>query len=350
MTVPLSTLSRGSYSGEEGRSIARLRVPADRCNRRPPTFDNCRYMGPRGARTLEPVSEERQVDVAVVGGGPAGMAAALAASLDGASVTLIDEYAAPGGQIWRRRFDEVAAAAPPRSRALAATCARRSRSPTSTVLSGATVWAAPEPGLLLLTGSVATPAGGRGRARHRRLRPRGRVPRLDAPRRDDRGRGAGAGQGPGRDPRPARPARGCRPVPAARSPSSCPRAAPRSWSWRPPAGATGCAPGRGCSPTPAGWSTTPPTARACAGSCGATCSCAPRATTACAARRSRTPARTGRRPAASGRSRSMPSAPRTASRPRSSSPARSAASWLTTPSLTTRTCARASRGCSSPAR
>ena len=57
--------------------------------------------------------EELQVDVAVVGGGPAGMSAALAAARAGASVALIDEYAAPGGQIWRRRFDEVGADAPP---------------------------------------------------------------------------------------------------------------------------------------------------------------------------------------------------------------------------------------------
>ena len=56
--------------------------------------------------------EETQVDVAVVGGGPAGMAAAVAARQAGASVVLIDEYAAPGGQIWRRRFDEVGDTAP----------------------------------------------------------------------------------------------------------------------------------------------------------------------------------------------------------------------------------------------
>ena len=113
-------------------------------------------MGLRGARTLEPVSEERQVDVAVVGGGPAGMAAALAASLDGASVTLIDEYAAPGrtdlAAAVRRGRRGRAGSLPRSGRDL---CAALAESDV-TVLSGATVWAAPEPGLLLLTGSVAS--------------------------------------------------------------------------------------------------------------------------------------------------------------------------------------------------
>src|SRR4051794_39359446 len=81
------------------------------------------------------------------------MAAALAASRRGASVALIDEYAAPGGQIWRRRFDEVGEAAPrslpPAARAL---CASLASSPV-TVLAGTTVWATPEPGVLLLTGT-----------------------------------------------------------------------------------------------------------------------------------------------------------------------------------------------------
>ena len=48
----------------------------------------------------------------ITGGGPAGMTAALAAVRAGATVALIDEYAAPGGQIWRRRFDEVGQGAP----------------------------------------------------------------------------------------------------------------------------------------------------------------------------------------------------------------------------------------------
>jgi NADPH-dependent 2,4-dienoyl-CoA reductase/sulfur reductase-like enzyme len=47
------------------------------------------------------VADER-VDVAVVGGGPAGVAAAATAAEAGLSVLLIDEAPAPGGQIWRQ--------------------------------------------------------------------------------------------------------------------------------------------------------------------------------------------------------------------------------------------------------
>src|SRR4051794_24333712 len=98
-------------------------------------------MATGSARTLVCVSEERQLDVAVVGAGPAGMSAALAAARGGASVVLIDEYPAPGGQIWRRRFDEVGEAAP-RSLPGAARelCAALAASPV-TVLAGASVWA-----------------------------------------------------------------------------------------------------------------------------------------------------------------------------------------------------------------
>jgi thioredoxin reductase/bacterioferritin-associated ferredoxin len=98
--------------------------------------------------------EVLQVDVAVVGGGPAGINAALAAARTGASVVLIDEYAAPGGQIWRRRFDEVGLAAPPSlPPAARALCARLAGSAVE-VLAGASVWAAPAPGELRLTGPV----------------------------------------------------------------------------------------------------------------------------------------------------------------------------------------------------
>ncbi len=56
------------------------------------------------ARALQtPV--EIDADVAVVGAGPAGGACALALAAEGLRVTLIDDNAAAGGQIWRKRFD-----------------------------------------------------------------------------------------------------------------------------------------------------------------------------------------------------------------------------------------------------
>ncbi len=44
-------------------------------------------------------------DVAVIGGGPAGMAAALSAAAGGAEVILVDEGAEPGGSLWYARFN-----------------------------------------------------------------------------------------------------------------------------------------------------------------------------------------------------------------------------------------------------
>ena len=54
-----------------------------------------------------------QVDIVIVGAGPAGMAAAIAASQGGRSVVLLDEQRAPGGQIYRAVEN-----APPALRAL----------------------------------------------------------------------------------------------------------------------------------------------------------------------------------------------------------------------------------------
>jgi NADPH-dependent 2,4-dienoyl-CoA reductase/sulfur reductase-like enzyme len=112
------------------------------------------------------MSTEAHVDVAVVGGGPAGMAAAVAARRAGASVVLVDEYAAPGGQIWRRSFTEIGDVAPaslPRDgRALC----RALASSGATVLAGTTVWAA-EPGDARHTLRVHGPGGEPGRIRAR---------------------------------------------------------------------------------------------------------------------------------------------------------------------------------------
>ncbi|HET7452551.1 MAG TPA: FAD/NAD(P)-binding oxidoreductase [Thermoanaerobaculia bacterium] len=58
------------------------------------------------------MAEVLSADVAVVGGGPAGIAAATAAAAAGRRVLLFDEGPRPGGQIWRHR----AGAAPARAR------------------------------------------------------------------------------------------------------------------------------------------------------------------------------------------------------------------------------------------
>ncbi|HEU6449768.1 MAG TPA: FAD-dependent oxidoreductase, partial [Gemmatimonadaceae bacterium] len=44
-----------------------------------------------------------EYDVVVVGGGPAGIAAAARAAESGARVVLVDQGMRPGGQVWRHR-------------------------------------------------------------------------------------------------------------------------------------------------------------------------------------------------------------------------------------------------------
>ena len=85
------------------------------------------------------------VDVAVVGAGPAGIAAAVAARGAGASVAVIDEYPAPGGQIWRRPRGAGVEALPPAARRR---CEALQRS-GARLLPGTTVWAARDDHTLL---------------------------------------------------------------------------------------------------------------------------------------------------------------------------------------------------------
>lgn len=83
-------------------------------------------------------------DLLIVGAGPAGMAAAVAAAPSGARIVLIDDNPAPGGQIWRSGPD---AGPPPRARRLRDALARCAN---VRVCSATRVAAAPAPGHLLL--------------------------------------------------------------------------------------------------------------------------------------------------------------------------------------------------------
>ena len=86
----------------------------------------------------------QECDVLIVGAGPAGMAAAVAAARSGARIALVDDNPAPGGQIWRGgpRVTPV-----PQARTLHDALARCGN---VRVFSGARVAAAPASGLLLL--------------------------------------------------------------------------------------------------------------------------------------------------------------------------------------------------------
>jgi D-hydroxyproline dehydrogenase subunit alpha len=85
-------------------------------------------------------------DVLVVGGGPAGMAAAICAAECGASVGIVDDNAAFGGQIWRGNSESYEAPQAARWRA-------RLNSAAITKLCGKRVFDHPEPGTLLAEGT-----------------------------------------------------------------------------------------------------------------------------------------------------------------------------------------------------
>ena len=83
-----------------------------------------------------------RADVAVVGAGPAGMAAALAAADLGAQVVLVDAGAAMGGQIYRQPATAGAAAGPSVGPKLPPATAPGRGHPRIRHLPGTTVWQA----------------------------------------------------------------------------------------------------------------------------------------------------------------------------------------------------------------
>lgn len=94
-----------------------------------------------------PSTAVEHCDILIIGAGPAGMAAALAAAPSGASIAIIDDNPAPGGQIWRDG---------PRAGLPAAAMQRRNaiaRCTNIRLISGTRVVAAPAPFELLLENS-----------------------------------------------------------------------------------------------------------------------------------------------------------------------------------------------------
>jgi NADPH-dependent 2,4-dienoyl-CoA reductase/sulfur reductase-like enzyme len=100
-----------------------------------------RSLGPAAARALAPATPHAEpgvastadalsAEVVVVGGGPAGIAAAVHAAEAGARTLLVDEQPRPGGQVWRHRGEP-----PPAARRWLERFARSG----AAVLSGATV-------------------------------------------------------------------------------------------------------------------------------------------------------------------------------------------------------------------
>ena len=81
-------------------------------------------------------------DILVVGGGPAGIAAAVRAAESGASVAILDDNFTLGGQIWRNSFTETAPAPQAEWR-------DRLQRTNVSVICGTRVFHQPEPGVLL---------------------------------------------------------------------------------------------------------------------------------------------------------------------------------------------------------
>src|SRR5215208_2285921 len=99
-----------------------------------------------------------ETDVAVVGAGPAGLAAAIAAAESGARVTIVDEYPSPGGQFYKQLPADYRVA----DRTLldhdytkGDELIRRAGHPNVELLSDTLVWGAFEPGVLDLARSGA---------------------------------------------------------------------------------------------------------------------------------------------------------------------------------------------------
>lgn len=105
--------------------------------------------GRAGANGREAI---RYAEVAVVGAGPAGLAAALAAARTGARVTVVDSYRQPGGQYFRQPASGVSPTAHQRQ---GQALWQRVAAAGADLLTGTTVWGAFPGNLLALEGPSA---------------------------------------------------------------------------------------------------------------------------------------------------------------------------------------------------
>ena len=95
---------------------------------------------PLAAEPDAPQSEERACDVLVVGAGPAGLSAAIAAAEAGADVVVLDERSATGGQYAKPLADSHADAVPDAQFRLGADLRERAIAAGARIETDATVW------------------------------------------------------------------------------------------------------------------------------------------------------------------------------------------------------------------
>jgi D-hydroxyproline dehydrogenase subunit alpha len=97
-------------------------------------------LAPLGNEPVSPQSEERTCDVLVVGAGPAGLSAAIAAAEAGADVVVLDERSTTGGQYAKPLADSHADAAPDAQFRLGTQLRDRALTAGARIETDATVW------------------------------------------------------------------------------------------------------------------------------------------------------------------------------------------------------------------